>query len=134
MAKNYSVELRNALKLQLIRSRGVLKHGVIGPICPICNHFGGNMDMHEVLITRGDLSGSPIQQAIMTAENCVLVHHEDCHHNAATTEGQAQCVRHLISYEGYDNIRNWLIRLDGMMKGNQAIYALKLLKEIHYGD
>ena len=92
------------------------------------------MDMHEVLITRGDLSGSPVQYAIMVAENCVLVHHEDCHHNAATTEGQAQCVRHLISYEGYDNIRNWLIEMDDLMKGNQALHALRLLKEIYYGD
>ena len=134
MAKNYSVELRNALKLRLIRERGVYIGGCIVPMCPICSLAGGDMDMHETLITRGDLAGSPLQQEIMVAENCVLVHNQHCHHSAGSTEGQRQCVKHLIHNEGYEDVRNWLLKMDDMMKGSQALQALRLVKEIHYGD
>ena len=135
MAKNYSVESRNELKLQLLRERSILAAGSFAPICPICGHgVGFAMDMHEAIITRGDLSGSIYQEKIMVAENCVIVHHETCHSVAQTNTGQRRCIKNLLFHEGYINIHKWLIELDSCLKGNQALDALRLVKEIHYGD
>jgi hypothetical protein len=88
-------------------------------ICPICNRaireydFDGG-DLHEALITRGDVSGHKYQHLIYSAFNCVVVHHS-CHMQIAGHGGDEvfeKCARYLVEHEGFDLVHEWLI---GMM-------------------
>jgi len=89
------------------------------------------MDMHEAIITRGDVSGNKkLGKMIMVSENCVIVHHGKCHEKAATKEGQRKVIKHLIYWEGYAAIYHWLQCLAEEMKGNQADTALELVSEV----
>ena len=136
MAKNYSIELRRALKVSLIRERGAIHGGMIIAKCAYCNSYNSKAeyDMHEVIITRGHISGSVLQGKIMVRENCVLVHHGDCHIKAATRDGRKRCIEHLLKYEGYIKIKEWLLEMDSSLKSNLALDKLRLVKEIHYGN
>jgi len=100
---------RQDLKYQLFSSRKV--NGTT--FCPICRQPVSNsrpFDMHEAILTRGDVQGCrpEVQDAIMVRQNCVLVHHEKCHELAATDWGQLKCLQHLILFEGYSVICTWL--------------------------
>jgi hypothetical protein len=89
------------------------------------------MEMHEVFLTRGDVQGSgpTVQEAIQCFYNCVLVHPE-CHSTATTEFGNAACVRHLILFEGYCSIRDWLMGMVELMKGGQAGQEVRYLRSI----
>lgn len=90
--------------------------------------------MNEVFITRGDVQGNRerLLPFIMVKENCVLVHHGNCHTQAHTTAGQVKCIKHLISYEGYDVIEQWLLEMRDEMITSIPCDARRLLKEVYY--
>lgn len=81
--------------------------------------------MHEVLLTRGDVQGSPeeVRKMIMTQFNCVLVHPE-CHTFAGTQIGQAECVLQLLMFNGFHATAEWLKAMDVYFKGGLAFQAL----------
>jgi hypothetical protein len=90
--------------------------------------------MNEVFITRGDIQGRKeiLSPMIMVKENCVLVHNGDCHTKAHTTDGQVKCIKHLITYEGFDKINEWLLEMRKQMVSSTPCDARRLLKEIYY--
>lgn len=71
-------------------------------------------DVHEVLITRGDVQGAPEyhRDKIFTRYNCVAVHPADspgkCHEIAQTRAGHDKCVVELILWEGFTQISQWV--------------------------
>jgi hypothetical protein len=125
---------RQDLKYQLFSSRKV--NGTT--FCPICRQPVSNsrpFDMHEAILTRGDVQGCrpEVQDAIMVRQNCVLVHHEKCHELAATDWGQLKCLQHLILFEGFGAIFTWLNQMDELLKGNQAQLAAQKLIDAFRG-
>ena len=67
---------RIELKIALARGRRI---GELSAKCPICGKpIQDSLEMHEVLLTKGDVQGAPdaVRERINCAENCVLVHPE----------------------------------------------------------
>lgn len=141
MDKSYLSQQRNRLKSTLSRRRIALFSGFYQPTCAICERgISTAPDMHEVFFTRGDVmksSASVIAESII-GKNCVLVHPggnaSPCHAKAATKEGQAICIRHLVGWEGYHKILRWLQKMNTQMKGSQAKDAINLLEEVVNGN
>jgi hypothetical protein len=136
MAMTSSAQQRNGLKSKLSRTRVLLFEGAFRPICAYCNQaiVESKPDMNEVFITRGDIQGRKeiLSPMIMVKENCVLVHNGDCHTKAHTTDGQVKCIKHLITYEGFDKINEWLLEMRNQMVSSTPCDARRLLKEIYY--
>ena len=109
--------LRNCLKSEMMEARGKLTALGWLPICPICDEPVEKPDMHEVLLTRGDVQGLKEHQKlrIFLPENCVLVHPGKCHLEAATREGARKCVVNLIEHEGIKAIQEWLGWFRGLL-------------------
>lgn len=95
---------RKRLKIHLCNTRVILTDVGFKPVCAWCGEpiIMMQPDLHEVLITRGDVQGCSyeVQQMIMVVTNCVNVHPGACHFMAATEEGQERCIKHLLKYEG----------------------------------
>lgn len=127
---------RRELKYQLLYERGEITEYGYRPICPICNKpiapWHG-IDMHEVLITRGDARGlsDDFYSIIFVAQNCVLVHHGRCHKRAASAEGKRNCIKNLLSYEGYKLINEWLSLMETAMNSEEATQEKLLLEEVY---
>lgn len=117
------------LKLWLASVRTVFTLDGYKPVCGYCDEpIIDAPDMHEVLITRGDIQGNPdLEPVVMVRENCVLVHPKKCHIEAATKEGQKKCIRHLIKYEGKSNLLFWLNTLSVITKSSIANEAYNLV-------
>lgn len=140
MDDSYSYWQRNELKQEIIRTRTDIASGGFGfhPRCAICGDilYGGESDMHEVLITRGDIRGQEhLLPYIMVKANCVLVcpggSGSKCHSKAETKEGQRICIKHLLQFESEDRIIAFLDTLAGEMKSsNQADEAKALVLSV----
>jgi hypothetical protein len=121
------------LKLELARTRGAWTPGGFKPLCAVCGEaIQGGFEMHEVLITRAAWRGLP-EQLIMVRQNCVLVHpggkgFGSCHLDAHTGVGREKCVRHLLEYEGYENVMAWLESLGGEAVSGGVEEALWIVK------
>jgi hypothetical protein len=104
--------------------------------CPICNKRirkdVDSVDMHEVFITRGDVSGNEaLMEKIMAPWNCVLIHHGACHEEAVTTNGQTKCMQYLMRKVGYINLMCELSEVDEMMKSPQARYMMRIVSDLY---
>lgn len=84
-------------------------------ICPICDEpIIGLGDLHEALITKGDVMKSKEKDAINSRYNCVHRHNTCPNQKGSHTPGHGgpetfkKCVRALIKYEGYEAIKEWL--------------------------
>ena len=108
------------LKLQLLSSRGTYIPGKgLLPICPICHNLiylgSQNADLHEALISRGQLNDRTQLTLINSRFNCVLRHHicpgGKLYHSPGVGGDQifAQCASQLMYYEGGAAIRRWLL-------------------------
>ena len=90
-----------------------------------------SVDMHEVIFTRGNVRGAKIIGGdIYVAENCVNVHHGECHRDATSTDGRRKCILYLLRWEGYGKIQLFLACLDSKLKGNDAGYAILELNQL----
>jgi hypothetical protein len=84
--------------------------------CPICDKaivsIDSEIDMHEVIFTRGDVTktGEEAMQAIMDPCNCVLVHRW-CHAKAEGKQATISCIRYLILWEGYTHVDSFMLRI-----------------------
>ena len=138
MENSYSVWQRNELKQHLIKTRIDLSTGGFGflPRCAICNkELKNGCDMHEALITRGDIRGQEhLLPFIMVEENCVLVcpggSGSKCHSTADTKEGQLVVIRHLLLHIPGKDILLFLSAINTEMKGTQAKAAISLVQSI----
>jgi hypothetical protein len=135
MAMTSLAQQRNELKSKLSRTRVRLHLGKYFPICAGCDGVitDSKPPMHEALLSRGDVQGSKdrLQPLIMVKENCVLMH-IGCHVYANTPAGQRNCIKHLITYEGYDVISDWLLEMRNHMITSTPCDARRLLKEVYY--
>jgi hypothetical protein len=72
------------------------------------------MDKHEPLLTRGDVEKVPEWKwLIFHPCNTVLVHHK-CHMSIIGHGGKdvfEKCARQLVEYEGYENVRAFLVAM-----------------------
>lgn len=110
-----SGKLRDLLKITLRQNRGVFsrKSGRKYPICPYCNKpLVEPGDLHEGLISRGQVRGHTEVGQIFSRYNCVERHHDspDCKHTGGIGGDEAfeLCARYLAEWEGEDSVRAWL--------------------------
>lgn len=125
---------RRILKANIYKER--VKWGESGyePTCAICGQppKNGALEMHESLITREDVrgGGKELIYDIMIKHNCVLVH-ADCHVFANTEMGKKNCIKNILEYNKYEDVKAWLKCLDARMKSNTAKVSLQLVKEVY---
>jgi hypothetical protein len=127
---------RMRLKEELAVARTVFTVDGYVPRCSFCGKgipsYNG-IDMHEALITRGDIRGvKHLEEKIYTRYNCVLLHHVSCHVEAATKQGHRTCVRSLVALEG-TAVLEWLYRMNLEMRSSQVDEQIRMVKEIIYG-
>ena len=73
--------------------------------------------MHEAMITKGQVNGHEKQDLINSRYNCVLRHHvcpggKDSHAGGVGgDEIFEKCVKHLVGWEGEQNVREWLLEM-----------------------
>ena len=91
------------------------------------------MEMHEALLTRGDVSGNlELTYDIMTGHNCVLVHGDtNCHKLANTHDGKRACVKNILKYNEYTLVMNWLGCMVRKMKSYPPREAINLVEEVY---
>lgn len=138
---DYSYWQRLELKQELLNVRIDLADNGFGftSRCAICGKLLTNgCDMHEAIITRGDISGQKqLQPLIMVRENCVLVcpggSGSPCHREAGTKEGQIKAIQNILTFESIEDIEIFLHNLNQEMKGTQVQTALNLVKEVVNG-
>lgn len=130
MDKDTITEVRRKLKKQLYRERAEWTKNGYQPLCAICGEppkDGRALQMHEALITRGDVMyNTELGYDIMTRYNCVLVH-ADCHEYANTDEGKFKCAQNIYKYEDYQKIYKWLNCMSARMSSTTAEEAKRLL-------
>ena len=105
------------------------------PVCAICGKpsTNGALQMHESLITRGDVSGNKfLMEKIMVSSNCVLVD-PACHEFANSEENKVACVVNILKYNRYDDVIAWLLEMNGYMKNGIPLDAISLVKEVKNG-
>jgi hypothetical protein len=123
---------RERLKSALYKKRVVFGPKGYEPRCAICGEppREGALQMHESLITRGDVSGNwELIYDIMTGYNCVLVH-KDCHEYANTEEGKRVCAKNILEWCAKDDITRWLGCLSRKMRSGTAREAIRLIEEV----
>lgn len=122
---------RNQLKGLLATERIEITKGGMYPLCAYCDQplKKRDYDMNEVVITRGDVMkwDPELITLIMVRENCVLVHHGDCHKQAHTRQGQIICIRHLSRYIPLRDMTTWINSLP--FKSQMGEDAKRLLLE-----
>lgn len=129
MHEDTVTEVRRKLKQTLYKRRVEWTKQGYQPLCAICGEppRGGALQMHESLITRGDVQGNTeLGYDIMTRYNCVLVH-SDCHEYANTEEGKILCAKNILKWEKYKSVRRWLGCMRGMMNSTIPTEAIRLL-------
>lgn len=97
------------------------------PICPVCGKPILAGDMHEVILTRGDIQSlSPeLQAMIYTRQNCVIVHTINCHVLANQKQEQEKCIAYLIEKEGVESILEWLNSISQQIDSSQVSDAIR---------
>lgn len=91
--------------------------------------IGTSFDMNEVFFHRD----ARFMNRINHPCNCVNVHHGDCHvgpDGIHTVEGKRRAVKHLLFWEGYTAVKEYLASMAEQMKGREAEDALRLLDDV----
>lgn len=118
------------LKQKLLQDRVELVPQGFLVICPLCKNplFPYQpIDMHESILTRGDIPKSKSQMLIFVKENCVLLHRV-CHEVARSDAMQSLCIQHLILWEGLDSILSWLLEVKRATKSTQVDIKIRRVK------
>jgi hypothetical protein len=121
--------IRTSTKRAILKNRTLL--GI--PLCPICDKpLTDAGDLHEVFITRGDVQSnrSEIQELIHVPMNCAIVHPDICHIVAQHSEaGKWDCAKQIVKFEGYANVKAWLLDMQMAMRGRVPGDEIKWLSE-----
>ena len=139
MEKSLSNAQRVQLKYQLMLHRQKLYNNKYLSECAFCGQgIEGAPDMHEVFFTKGDVArgNEEMHYLLSTNANCVLVHPggnaSPCHAGAATKDGQKIVIKHLLKWEGYEELGAYIAIVRFFMKDqNRALDAYRLLKEVY---
>lgn len=90
----------------------------------------GALQMHESLITRGNIQGhKSLMEKIMVSSNCVLVD-AACHEFADSKEGKINCAINILKYNHYDDVMAWLMEMNSYMRNGVPLEAIRLIKEV----
>jgi hypothetical protein len=98
------------------------------------------MDMHEAIITRGDVQGNKrLIPLIMVVENCVLVcpggGQSKCHLAGHTKAGQRILIADLLTWVEFTNVLRWLIEIEPSFVNKKLIEeAMNLVTEVYYAE
>jgi len=123
------MNLKNALLLQRRVSFMTYR-------CPICGKNFKNdepFDLHEVMITKGDVSkcSKDIREMINSPFNCVNVHSQNCHSYAQHSDfGKELCVQQILKFEGVTRVLMWLRQFGELLKTNTAENEIRLVNRI----
>lgn len=116
-----NLTVRDMLKIKLIKERSQFTPKGFYPECPICGTpIFGAPDMHEAIITRGQVSGHDFQNVIYSKYNCVLRHQfcpsgKQSHTPGIGSENDyLKCVVQIIQYEGYTDTNLWLLSMNSV--------------------
>lgn len=135
MSKDTLTSVRRSLKQQLYKKRTVWTKNGYQPLCAICGEppeKGMALQMHEALITRGDVQGNKeLGYDIMSKYNCVLVH-ANCHDYANSDENLRKCALNILNHEGYNQTRKWLNCMDARMLTDTAKVAKRILIQVSH--
>ncbi|MDD1750446.1 MAG: hypothetical protein LUO89_11295 [Methanothrix sp.] len=120
------------MKSCLVSKRRVFSAYGFLPECAYCGRvIRGGPDMHEHFFTRGDIrSNWELLPLIMTDYNCSLVHPGKCHIQAATKEGQRRVIKHVLKWEGNDQVLHWLLALAALFRSPAVIEAIGLYTSV----
>ena len=124
---------RMALKQQLYRNRVTWTERGWVPVCAICGKVQGDgfMEMHEAILSRGDVQGMGLDtEYVMNECNCVLVH-RGCHIHANSKEATKSCIRHLLKFNGLEDILYWLRAVDERANSSLCKERIRLVKEVY---
>ena len=114
---SYALNSRMQLKARLMEQRGIyLRLNQKVWLCPICKapiYPHRRMDLHEALLTRGDVQGNKEWAwLIYSPFNCILRHADtrDCWHTPGVGGDDVfrSCAEQLVQYEGYDKVKEYL--------------------------
>lgn len=124
------------MKSGLVSHRRVFtEHGFL-PECAYCGKgIVGSPDMNEHFFTRGDIWGNwELMPLIMTDYNCSLVHPggsaSPCHAGIHTKEGQRLAVRHVLKWEGEDQVLHWLLAVATLFRSTASKEAIGLFQSV----
>lgn len=119
---------RSSIRYQILAGRKrFFPHGY-SSYCSLCGKSATALDLHEVLLTRGDFTGTE-HEFLWSENNCAQLCRA-CHVKATTKENQERLIRYLIDEVGAENILQWLLSIKDMTKGNQINYAILRVKEL----
>jgi len=114
--------LRRELKAKILIERAsrvkLLHQGALQTKCPICQNLVSDGSMHEWLITRGDVRGSPFewQLQIYVPWNVVIVHEGQCHRAAQWgLSGMLACMRDITPHYTQAEVLTWLDNISSMI-------------------
>lgn len=128
---------RISLKISLSTKRGMTTSRGWRPICAICGEpIMEDPDMHEAIITRGNVQGNfLLEELINTEENCVLTHPGGknlgtCHQLAHTREGREKCIMHILKYVPVAQVLQWLEQMSLKMKSSLPMERMEEVNRI----
>lgn len=142
MEKDFLTQLRRTLKVTewSRRSKPDLSDPWLGfyPTCPMCRKSlgSGGVEMHEALITRGDVQGLPFesQVQIYVPANIVLVH-PHCHYKAQWCKrGKRIAARDILRWNGDINVYGFLFTMANKFDSSAAVEAGRRLSEWNLWD
>lgn len=137
MESTFLSQLRRTLKLTEYSRRSKPQfYGnafVFYPNCPICRKGlnNGGVEMHEALITRGDVQGLPFesQMQIYVPANITLVH-PHCHQKAQWLKrGKRIAARDILRWNGDINVYHFLFTMTYEYNSSAAVEAGRRLSE-----
>lgn len=124
------------MKSGLVSHRRVFtKYGFL-PECAYCGEgIRGIPDMNEHFFTRGDIQGNwELMPLIMTDYNCSLVHPggsaSPCHAGIHTKAGQRLAVKHVLKWEGADQVLHWLLAVATLFRSTASREAIGLFQSV----
>lgn len=127
---------RALLKATLVSTRGMLTSKGWRPICAVCGEpiIGVDPDMHEAIVTRGNVQGNLLLESLLfVEENCVLVHPGGknlgtCHLEAHSRVGRQKCIKHILKYISANRVLAWL---DSLSKEMKTTFAYEKIAEVN---
>lgn len=117
--------VRSQVRANLTILRGRLTMMGWLPECAVCRLPARYPEIYEALIPAYSVRGEPIEvrRALITPENCVLIHSGRCYELIHTEEGRRRALRQLTAEVGTDSLAGWLESIAGVLSNGLAVRA-----------